>query len=201
MFSFHLLCLPRQEFSEPGRCGLDDLFIQRPYEGVERRVIERLENPLAMLYPQILKHRKGLLSLLDDGSKRHHDLRDGGLQFKRSGFWVRDVCDHEVRQPGEQPDSFSEILRLWLVEVENDRQVAAVSEFFPQPLQDLNAALSEAAQQKHAFLSDGVDHVADLLVVEQEMDELRDLNVVDGDLGLIRVPCNDQVMLLDPFQF
>jgi hypothetical protein len=54
MLSFHLIGLPRQEFGEPGRRGLDDLFIQRPYEGVERRVIERLENPLAMLYPQTL---------------------------------------------------------------------------------------------------------------------------------------------------
>ena len=101
MLSFHLFGLPRQEFGEPGLRGLDDLFIQRPDEGVERRVIERLENPIAMLYPQILKHRKGLLSLLDDRSKRHHDLRDCRLQFKRSGFWVRDVCDHEVGEPGE----------------------------------------------------------------------------------------------------
>src|SRR5262249_15835944 len=110
MVSFHLLGLPRQEFGEPGLRGLDDLFIQRIYEGVGRRIIERLENPLAMLLPQTLKHRKGVLSLLDDWFKRHHDLRDRRLQFKRSGFWVRDVCDHEVRQPGEQLDSLSEIL-------------------------------------------------------------------------------------------
>src|SRR5262245_30123149 len=134
MLSFHLLGLPRQEFGEPDLGRLDDLLIQRPYERFRRRIMEWLENPIAMLYPQILKHRKGLLSFLDDGFKRHHDLGDRRLQFKWSGFWVRDVCDHEVREPGEQPDSLSEILRLWLVEVENDRQVAALSEFFPQPL-------------------------------------------------------------------
>jgi len=39
------------------------------------------------------------------------------------------------------------------------------------------------------------DHVADLLVVEQEIDELRDLNVIDGDLELVRT-CDDQVLLL-----
>src|SRR5215831_475122 len=39
-----------------------------------------------------------------------------------------------------------------------------------------------------------------LLVVEQEIDELRDLNVVDGDRGLI-LKCDDQVLLLDPVQF
>ena len=41
------------------------------------------------------------------------------------------------------------------------------------------------AQQEHAFLSDGVDDVANLLVVQQEIDELRDLDVVDRDLGLV----------------
>ena len=49
------------------------------------------------------------------------------------------------------------------------------------------AAIScEATQDQHHLGSDGVDDVADLLVVEQEIDELRDLDVIDGDLGLIR---------------
>ncbi|MFZ0653172.1 MAG: hypothetical protein WAZ97_20185, partial [Pseudolabrys sp.] len=51
------------------------------------------------------------------------------------------------------------------------------------------------AQQEHAFLSDGVDDVANLIVVEKEIDELRDLNVVDGDRGLV-VKCDNQVLLL-----
>jgi hypothetical protein len=60
-------------------------------------------------------------------------------------------------------------------------------------------ALGEAAQQEHAFFSDGVDDVANLLVVEQEIDELRDLNVIDGDRGLILI-CDDQVLLLGSLQ-
>jgi hypothetical protein len=36
--------------------------------------------------------------------------------------------------------------------------------------------------------------------VEQQIDELRDLDVVDGDLGLV-VRCNDQVLLRGSFQF
>jgi hypothetical protein len=59
---------------------------------------------------------------------------------------------------------------------------------------------SEATQQEHALLSDGVDDVAYLLVVEHEIDELRDLDVVDGNLGLVPT-CDDQVLLLDPLQF
>ena len=56
------------------------------------------------------------------------------------------------------------------------------------------------AQQEHAFLSDGVDDVANLLVVQQEIDELRDLDVVDRDLGLA-ITCDDQVLLLGSLQF
>ena len=35
--------------------------------------------------------------------------------------------------------------------------------------------------------------------MEQEIDELRDLNVIDGDPGLVRT-CDDQVLLLSPLQ-
>jgi hypothetical protein len=45
--------------------------------------------------------------------------------------------------------------------------------------------------------SNGVDHVTDLLVIKHEVDELRDLDVIDGDLGLT-LTCDDQVLLLGP---
>src|SRR4051812_27383354 len=47
--------------------------------------------------------------------------------------------------------------------------------------------------------ADGVDDAADFLVVEQEIDELRNLDVIDSDLGFIRL-CDYQVLLLGPFQ-
>ena len=58
----------------------------------------------------------------------------------------------------------------------------------------------EANEDQHPLGSNGVDDVADLLVVEHEVDELGDLNVIDGDLGLARM-CDDQVLLLGPLQF
>jgi hypothetical protein len=95
----------------------------------------------------------------------------------------------------QQPHRLAEVLGLGLVEVKDHRHEAEVAEFLSQPLQDHHPALSEATQQEHALLSDGVDDVANLLVVEQEIDELRDLDVIDGDLGLER-RCDDQVLLL-----
>src|SRR5207247_735611 len=47
---------------------------------------------------------------------------------------------------------------------------AEVAELLSQAFQDHHPALGEAAQQEHAFFSDGVDDVANLLVVEQEID-------------------------------
>ena len=46
-----------------------------------------------------------------------------------------------------------------------------------------------------AFFSDGVDHVADFLVAEEQTDEPRDVGVVDGDLGFAFMGDN-QVLLL-----
>ena len=88
-------------------------------------------------------------------------------------------------RPASSPDRLGEVLRLWLVEVEDHRQEAALAEFLAQPLQDGDPAFGEPPKQQHALLPDGVDDVADFLVVEQEVDELRDLDVVDGDLGLV----------------
>ncbi len=46
--------------------------------------------------------------------------------------------------------------------------------------------MTKSWEQQHAFLANRVDGVADLLVVE--IDELRDLNVIDGDLGFVDRP-------------
>jgi hypothetical protein len=58
----------------------------------------------------------------------------------------------------------------------------------------------EATEDKNRLRCDGVDNVADVLVVVQEIDELGNLDVVDGDLGL-GLGDNDQVLLLGPLQF
>jgi len=79
-------------------------------------------------------------------------------------------------------------LRWWPLSAvstrEDHRHEAEVAEFVTQPLQNFHPAFSEAAQQEHAFLSDGVDDVANILVIQHEIDELRDLDIVDRDLWI-----------------
>src|SRR5215472_11731118 len=60
--------------------------------------------------------------------------------------------------------------------------------------------LGEAAEDQHHLGSNGVDRVTNLLVIQHEVDELRDLNVIDRDRGLI-VTRDDQVLLLGILQF
>ena len=52
-------------------------------------------------------------------------------------------------------------------------------------------------QDEHAFLYDGVNGIDNRRVVEQQIDELRDLNFIDHDRGLFQ-RCDDQVLLLGP---
>jgi hypothetical protein len=62
---------------------------------------------------------------------------------------------------------FSEVLRLGFVEVEDDRQVAALAKFRPQSFQYADATVSEPPEEQHALLADCVDNVADFRIVEQ----------------------------------
>ena len=40
--------------------------------------------------------------------------------------------------------------------------------------------MREATEDQHRLGGDGVDHVANFLVIKHEVDELRDLDVIDG---------------------
>jgi hypothetical protein len=85
-------------------------------------------------------------------------------------------------------------LVLGLVEVEHHRDEVPFPEFIAQPLEDSEPAAGKAAKQQDTLLADGVDDVADLFVVEQQVDELGHLEVADSDLWLV-FPSDDQVLL------
>src|SRR3954466_2334981 len=74
------------------------------------------------------------------------------------------------------------------------------AQFLAYGVEDCFALWCEAAQDQHCFPSYRVNNVTDLLVVKQEVNELRNLDVVDGDLGFTKVG-DDQVLLLSLLQF
>jgi hypothetical protein len=55
----------------------------------------------------------------------------------------------------------------------------------------------KAAEDQHWLGSDSVNDIADLLVVQRQVDELRDFDVVDGDLGFVELSDNQVPLLRD----
>jgi hypothetical protein len=151
-----------------------------------------------VLHPQVLKHREGLLPLLQDRNKRNHALGHRGLQLEGSGPRVGNVRNHEAGQAGEQPNRFREVLRFRFIEGEHHRHPIPITQLLSEPFKNGDPAAREAPQYENPLLPDCVDDVADRLVREEQVDELGDLQVVDGDLGFaVR---DDQVLLPRPLQ-
>ena len=73
-----------------------------------------------------------------------------------------------------------------------------LSKLIPDGIQNGLPRLGKAAQDQHRFRGDGVDDLTNLLVVKQEVDELGDLDVIDGDNRLILNISYDQVLLFGP---
>ena len=129
-----------------------------------------------------------------DGWQVGHD----DAQLLWDALSVRDIRHHEQRHAGEQRHGLCNVSLRRFVEVEHYRQVVALPQFVPEGIEHLLSLWREAAEDQHYFGSDGMDDVADFLIVQQQVNELRDLNIVDRDLRFA-LPCNNQILLLSFF--
>jgi hypothetical protein len=115
------------------------------------------------------------------------DWNNGGWDYHRQfvwdAAWLRQVSDNEPGHIGQGLNRSSEILAGRLVEVEQDREVVALPQFLSQGIEHRLALRREAAEDQHGLGGDGVDGIADLLIVEKQVDKLRDLDAINGDLG------------------
>ena len=123
-----------------------------------------------------------------------------GFQFPGDAHRVSQVGDDETSHPGYQRHRLGDVPRGWSSEVEQDREVVTLAQLLAYRVEDCLTLIGKATEDQDRLGGDGIDDVANLLVVEQEIDELRDLNVIDGNLGLVPTR-NDQVLLLGPLQF
>src|ERR1017187_4147615 len=82
-------------------------------------------------------------------------------------------------------DSLRYIPRCGLLEIKKDRYVVQLPQFFPDRVQDRFSRRLEAAQDENSLLADGVDYLSDSFVPQQKVNELRHLDVVDGNLGAV----------------
>jgi hypothetical protein len=138
--------------------------------------------------------------LLAGEHDRHHghrrQIRDDRGQLLRDALGVGEVCDDETRHVRERHDGLGEVAAGGLVEVEQHRHVAACAQFVAQRIEQRLALRGETAQQEHRFAPHRVDHAADLLVVQKQVNELCHLQVVHGDGGLLARGADDQIGLI-----
>src|SRR3954469_6306706 len=113
---------------------------------------------------------------------------------------VRDICNHEACEAGQHFDRLGHVQACGDREVKDNWKQAPLPQLLPQGIEDRFTLLREAAEDQHRLGGDRVDDVADLLVVEQQVYELRNLDVIDGDLGLV-ARGDDQVLLLRSLHF
>jgi hypothetical protein len=69
---------------------------------------------------QVPQHGEGRLTSRDNWLKRDHRLGHDSPRFVWGGLRTAQIGDDELGQPREQSDGLGEVLRLRLVEVEDD---------------------------------------------------------------------------------
>src|SRR4029077_18891353 len=87
-------------------------------------ILDGREDSVRITGQQIPQHGEGRLTSRDNWLKRDHRLVHDSPQFVWGGLRTAQISNHELGQPREQSDGFSEILRLWLIEVEDDGDIA-----------------------------------------------------------------------------
>src|SRR4051794_24271878 len=104
-------------------------------------------------------------------------MRDDGLQLLGDAARVSQISDDEAGHAGQQRDGFGDVAGGWDIEVEQDRQVVVLTQFLAYGVENRFALWRKTPQDQHRFPRDRVDNLTDLLVVEQKVDELRNLDV------------------------
>src|SRR4029079_16698037 len=105
----------------------------------------------------------------------------------------RYVRDDEPRHMRKQRYCLRCVAARRLREVKDDRGVVAGTECLAQCVEDTLPLFSKAPEDEHNLRRQRVDDVADLLVVQEQIEELRKLQVVNRDRW---VGLDDQIRLL-----
>ena len=75
-----------------------------------------------------------------------------------------------------------------------------LSKLIPDGIENGFSLFGKAAQDQHRFRCDCVDHITDLPVVKDEIDELSNLDIIDSDTSFA-VRGYDQVLLVCPIVY
>lgn len=81
----------------------------------------------------------------------------------------------------QRTDGLSKVATRWLLEIKHNREIIPSAQFVSKSVKDPFTPRRKAAEDENQFSANRVNDVANLLVVEKQVDELGDLDVVDGD--------------------
>src|ERR1039458_7769517 len=94
----------------------------------------------------------------------------------------------------QRRDRLGDVPVRWLLEIEQHWKVVPLPKLVPDGVEYGLAVWREAAKDEDDLGRYGVDDVADLLVVQQQVDELGDFEAIHGN-GRFICRCNDQISL------
>ncbi len=120
-----------------------------------------------MIAPEIGEHAVFALRAQQQRLDRDSQRRDNGLQFLRNALGIRDVGDDEPGHVRQRSHRLREAASSGLLEVKHHGAVAVLPKLPPNRIQHCLALRRESAENQHDLRRDRVDHVADLLVVQQ----------------------------------
>src|SRR5580700_10509403 len=113
----------------------------------------------------------------------------------RDAARVSQIGDDETGHAGKRFDGACYVLARGLVEIEHNWREVTIAKFIADGDQHGLTFLGEPAEDENDFRGDRVDDVANLFVVEKQIDKLGDLNVVDGDAWLISITYEEVLLL------
>src|SRR5438128_2167611 len=166
-------------------------------------VVEGGQHPM-MAPSQILKHR--IFTPLYNSSVNHEwfspeqwlnrndRMRNHDCDLVWCAARVGQIDDDEAGQVGKCADCFRQITAGWLVKVKQNRDVSVCAQGFSEGIEDGLALRDEATKNEDSFSGNGIDHVTNFRVVQQQVNELGDLKIIDGD-GWFLFRCDDRVVL------
>src|SRR5712692_4110500 len=133
----------------------------------------------------------------DNGNERNIKVRYCCIEFLRNR-WSAQINNNKPCETSQCFDGFRIISLVWPVKVKEHWQILHLSQLCCDGLQHLQSSIAKAPKQKDASFCNCVEDIAKFLMVEQQIYELGNLEIINGDDWFIE-GCDNEVILCSSF--
>ena len=138
------------------------------------------QHPMIPL-PQITEHAVCSLSIEYQRLHRNDGLGNHGGHLMWCAARISQIDDDEASQMGQYAYSSRQITTGGFLEIKQDRRVVVLAKLFPESVQHHLPFRCKATENQDHFGRDCVDHLTNFRIVEQQVDELGNLEIINGD--------------------